>query len=267
MMKKFLIVLLCLVMAACQVTKKSSIQGHDDNDHLIMATLWFQQAAEVRALYYQAFHLAQLQLEHDLAFGDNSTKRAVVLDIDETVLDNSPHEGYLIQNGKSYPEGWSEWVSLAQAAALPGALDFINFAISHDVDVFYITNRKKDELNVTILNLRRLGFSMADSSHILVRTDGANKENRRQRVRQTHRIVLLIGDNLNDFSNLWEKTLPQRRNFLADSLQYEFGKRFIILPNPMYGDWENALYQYNYHLSPSQRDSIRRSFIKAFSPL
>ncbi|HAL65859.1 MAG TPA: 5'-nucleotidase, lipoprotein e(P4) family [Bacteroidales bacterium] len=266
-MKKLLIVSLCIIMVACQVTKKSSVHEHDDNEHLIMATLWFQQAAEVRALYYQAYNLAHLQLEHDLASEDNSTKRAVVLDIDETVLDNSPHEGYLIRSGKSYPEGWSEWVSLAQAEALPGALDFINFAISHDVDVFYITNRKKDEQNATILNLRRLGFPLADSAHILFRTDKANKEERRQKVSQTHRIVLLMGDNLNDFSDIWEKTLPQRRNFLTDSLQYEFGNRFIVLPNPMYGDWENALYHYNYQLSAHQRDSIRRSFIKAFSPL
>lgn len=234
-----------------------------DKTHMQLATLWYQQSAECRALYYQAYELARLRLDKALEISSKE-KNAVVVDIDETVLDNSPYQAWCILNGKNYPEGWAEWTSKAEAKALPGAVEFLNYAASKGVEVFYITNRKKKEMEATIKNLQKEGFPMADTLHVLPRTDVSNKESRRQKVAQNHKIVLLAGDNLNDFAEFWEKQSPSVRQAIADSLKTEFGRQFIILPNPMYGDWENALYKYEFNLTPTQKNSIRRKFLNGF---
>ena len=235
-----------------------------DNSHLVMATLWFQKADECRALYYQAFQLAQLRLDLDLATGDNSLPRAVVVDIDETILDNSPYQVYCILNDSFYPSGWRKWTSEAKAPPMPGAAEFLNYAASRGVEVFYITNRKATEGEATLQNLKLFNFPMADSLHLLLRTQGSNKEERRRSVMEKYRIVLLAGDNLNDFTSLYEKVLPDRRRQLTDSLREEFGHRFIVLPNPMYGDWESAMFGYRHDLSEHQKDSIRRVQLEGF---
>ncbi|MGC8864988.1 MAG: 5'-nucleotidase, lipoprotein e(P4) family [Bacteroidales bacterium] len=233
------------------------------NDYMQLATLWYQHAAECRALYYQSYNLARLRLDEMLKT-EGKGKKAVVVDIDETVLDNSPYQAWCILNGKSFPEGWAEWTAKASAKALPGAVDFLNYVVSRGVDVFYITNRKPAEAEATLLNLQKEGFPQADTSHVLFRTAESNKETRRQHVAIEYKILLLVGDNLNDFTDLWEKQGVARRLTITDSLRAEFGKRFIILPNPMYGDWENAIYEYNYKLSAQTKDSLRKAYLKGF---
>lgn len=265
MLKKNVILIVITIAwfaGACNYTKVTSYTV-SNNDYTQLATLYFQQAAECRALYYQGYQLAQLRLDEALKQPPKD-KIAVVVDIDETLLDNSPYQAWCILNGKSYPEGWTEWTLRAEAKALPGAVEFLNYAVSQGVEVFYITNRKSNEREATIKNLQKEGFPLADSLHILTRIDDSNKENRRQAVAKSHNIVLWIGDNLNDFADFWEKQSPQTRQALTDSLRTEFGRRFIVLPNPMYGDWENALYSYNFKLSARQKDSIRKTYLKAF---
>jgi len=262
--KQIVLLLFVIVFAGCrQAPPRDNVQGND-NTHLLMATLWFQKADECRALFYQAFNLARLRLDEDLARPNQGAKPAVVVDIDETVLDNSPFEGYCIENGSNYPDGWNEWVNQAKARALPGAVEFLQYAVSRGVEVFYISNRKTSEMAATLKNLREAGFPMADSLHLLLRSEVSNKEIRRQEVLKNHRIVLLAGDNLNDFTDLYEAAMPEKRRQITDSLRGEFGRRFIVLPNPMYGDWESALYNYNRRLTENQKDSVRRSLTESF---
>ena len=234
------------------------------NQHLGMATLYFQRAAENKALYYQAYNFARISLDNDLQNNPDPRKRAVVVDIDETVLDNSPFEAKCILEGTSYPTYWNEWVQLAQAEALPGAADFLNYAASKGVEVFYISNRKTNELEASLKNLHDKGFPMVDEQHLLLRTSTSVKTERRNKIAEDYRIVLLAGDNLNDFTELFEKQDTEKRNQLTDSLRNEFGKRFIVLPNAMYGDWENALFNYNNKLSAQQKDSIRIKNLRSF---
>lgn len=252
-----------LLMVACHRIKNENQTPVPTNDYMQLATLWYQQAAECRALYYQGYNLARLRLDEMLKT-EKKGKKAVVVDIDETVLDNSPYQAWCIINGKSFPEGWAEWTAQGNAMALPGSVDFLNYAVSKGVDVFYITNRKQAEAEATLRNLQKEGFPQADTVHVLFRTAESNKESRRQRVARDYKILLLVGDNLNDFTDLWEKQGVARRLALTDSLRAEFGKRFIILPNPMYGDWENAIYQYNFKLSAQAKDSLRKAYLKAF---
>lgn len=251
-LKKLSVALLAVFSLVGPLTAQKSTQPV--NDHLLMATLWFQRADEYRALCYQAFNLARLRLDQELTAKPSGNKKpAVVVDIDETVLDNSPFEARCIIHGTNYPVGWSEWVGEASADAIPGAAEFLNYAASRGFEVFYISNRKEKEKAATLQNLMSQRFPMVDTNHLMLRTTVTNKEVRRHKVLMTHDIVMLVGDNLNDFASLFEATSADRRRHLTDSLRQEFGRRFIVLPNPMYGDWESAL-----GIGPQPNDSLRR---------
>lgn len=234
-----------------------------NNDYLLMATLFQQHAAEKRALSYQAYNLARLMLDNELRMARLTKKMAIVVDIDETVLDNSPFEAKSIIENTDYPVYWDEWCQEEKARPIAGAVEFLNYAKSKGADVFYITNRKEHLKDVTIKNLQKEGFPFADESHVMMRTTTSNKEPRRTTVEETHHIVLLMGDNLGDFSNIFDIDDNDRRFELTDSLKNEFGKRFIMLPNPMYGAWASNLIT-NSELSEKDKLEILKKSLVAF---
>lgn len=217
-----------------------------NNDTLLFATLYQQNSAEVEALYYQAFNIARLRLDQILADSNYSRPPAIVVDIDETVLDNSPFEAKSILENSNYPKYWKEWCDSASAKATPGAVEFLNYAKSRGVETFYITNRKTIVKESTMKNLVAKGFPCVDNNHMYLRTEESNKKPRRNKVSETHEIVLLMGDNLNDFTSLFDKKDISQRHDIVNQLKNEFGNKFIILPNPMYGAWVDAIYDYKY---------------------
>lgn len=217
----------------------------DNQNQLLLATAWYQQSAEMRACYYQAYHMAQLALDNNLNSYKGEKRPAVVLDIDETVLDNSPFEAGLIAANQSYSDSlWKVWTDRAEAAALPGAAEFISHARQKGVDVFFISNRRDEERATTLQNLAAAGMP-TDSAYLLTIAPGESscKDSRREKVSETHEILLFVGDNMGDYSSLFDRRNASLALGLADSLQNDFGTRFIVLPNPMYGEWENAIYR------------------------
>ncbi|HAH58309.1 MAG TPA: 5'-nucleotidase, lipoprotein e(P4) family [Bacteroidales bacterium] len=234
------------------------------NEHMVLATLYHQRAAEYRALCYQAFNIGKLMLDKDLADAEIEKHRIVVLDVDETVLDNSPFQAKSILESTSYPTYWIEWCELATAAPLPGAIDFLNYARKNGVSVFYVTNRNEALKEVTIKNLKEAGFPHADEEHVIMRTAEASKEGRRQVLLKKYHISLFFGDNLNDFAETFEGKSSSNRFQAVDDNKENFGKRFIVLPNAMYGDWEMALYGYNGGQPDSVLFDIRRKNLKSF---
>lgn len=233
------------------------------NEQMIMGILWIQHAAEYRALAYQAFNVAKIELDRTLSEkATASQKLAVLVDVDETVLDNSYFQvkGYFDET--LYPSGWQEWVERGEATAVPGAVEFLNYAAQQGVDVFYVTNRHELGLAGSMRNLADLGFPQVDEAHMYFKVDESTKEPRRQKIAETHEIVLLIGDNLNDFSNVFEKGTIEERFDQTDKFKDEFGHRFIVLPNPMYGEWESAIYNYDWNQSEAKKDQIRKSLLK-----
>ncbi len=170
-------------------------------------------------------------------------KPAIVVDIDETILDNTPYQSDCIIEEYSYPEGWDAWMKLANCKALPGALDFVEYAHSLKYEVFYVTNRKEKYRNPTLENLKKLGFPYADDKHLLMRTSTSSKEPRRNSIASNYHIVLFIGDNLGDFSAVFDDIPAGLREKRVDSLRNEFGFKYIVLPNAMYGSWHNALFE------------------------
>ena len=237
-----------------------------DNEYQTGAVLWMQTSGERAALSYQAFSLARLLLDRDLRTARSRMRRAVIVDLDETVMDNSRYQAWLIKNRQSFnDQTWLAWVDRAEATAIPGALEFLTYANSRGVRVFYITNRKAAEKEGTATNLRKLGFPRVNDETLLVRTDtkSSSKEPRRQSVSDRYRVVLLMGDNLNDFSDVFENAKTINARLAAtDQNKTKFGARFIVLPNPMYGDWENAIYDYNFKLSEAEKAAKRKALLR-----
>ena len=242
----------------------SNVTGAGVIDGKIYTTAYQQTAAEYRALCYQAYNIARLRI--DQLLGENHARpRAIVTDIDETVLNNSAFEAHQTLQGKDYTSAdWTVWANKIAADTLPGSLDFLTYAASKGFEIFYVTNRDSAETSVTLENLRKFHFPDADSSHFLPMAGSSSKESRRQRLSEHYQIVMLLGDNLGDFSALFDRKTVQERNDNVNALREEFGDRFIILPNPTYGDWESSLYHYSYGLTGAQKDSVIRGSLYSY---
>ncbi len=225
--------------------------------------LWQQMSAEYRALCYQAFNLATLRLDQALPTATKARPLAIITDLDETILDNSYLAAYRILNDKEIPYGiWKGWLDAPDLPTVPGGVDFLQYAASKGVTIFYISNRNIKGMSVTLSTLQKLNLPNADTEHILLTTDDPSKESRRQTVYGSYKVVLLLGDNLNDFLQVFEDKNIADRFAETDSVRNDWGKKFIVLPNSAYGEWENALYNYDPDLTPAQKEAIRRELVK-----
>lgn len=243
------------------ISASAQVTDHKPAQYNISGILWQQQSGEYKALCYQAFNLARLRLEEILRTNKDSMPLAVITDVDETILDNSPGAAKDILNGHTYSDStWRLWVDYAKARALPGAVEFFNFAAQHGVQCFYITNRKQDLVAATMKNLQEQGFPQADSMHMMMKGPNSDKELRRQEVVKKYNVVLLLGDNLNDFTDLFFEKVVTERNANVDKAQSMFGSKYIVLPNATYGDWENALWQ-GQKLSAEEKDKVKWSWL------
>lgn len=227
-------------------------------DPKLNALLWMQNAAEFRVLTRQAYRYAGEQLKKGLqdkdwsadevqleAGGFQDKPPAVILDVDETVLDNSPFNARNIIQGTAFNlENWNAWAHEEKARAVAGALEFITAAKKQGVEIFYVTNRRDGMRVATINNLKALGFPVTQA-HLLTRNDkagrGGDKVSRRAMVADNHRIVLLIGDNMADVCSQMDVADSSERNRVASQKGRQLESRWIILPNPVYGGWERAL--------------------------
>ena len=207
------------------------------------AILWQQYSGEYRALSFQAYNFARLSLKEALWAQANGKPNCVIVDADETIIDNSRFQGYEIKNGVSYiPAHWTDWTAKAMADTVPGALSFLKFAASKGVETFYITNRDEADRKGTIENLKKLGFPNVDDAHVLFKSTTSDKQDRRNSVLDKYNVLLLCGDNLSDFSNVFYREGKDTKQ-QVDANQHLFGTKFIVLPNAMYGDWEKLLYK------------------------
>ena len=212
---------------------------------LVNASLWFQSAAEYDANALQTFNNARRAVDAALATtGDRPP--AVILDLDETVLDNSAFEGRMVRKGITYDlEDWFRWVDESAAKSIAGAAEFLTYLQSRGVTPFYITNRLAREEAGTRLNLQRLGYPLIGEDNLFTRGEreewaSSDKGPRREFVASRYRVLAVVGDDLNDFANAHDASIEERdaivRRHAAD-----WGTRWFILPNPMYGSWERAI--------------------------
>lgn len=226
--------------------------------------VWQQKAAEYKALCYQAYNLAKWRLDMILQ-QPHSKPLAIVTDIDETVLDNSPYELHRAFMDSGYTDSsWMEWTGKSECDTVPGGFSFMKYASSKGVKIFYITNRLEAEREATLKDLKRWGFPDAVNENLFLKQKTSGKQSRRDIVAQNYEIVLLFGDNLSDFSPVFDKKSFEVRDQQTKSNAALFGDIFIVLPNAMYGDWEETLYKYNHELNPFQKDIIIKQQLKTY---
>lgn len=257
-MKRFISGILLMLSSATLVAQTNS--GARD---YTTAVLWQQRSGEYRALAFQAYNFARLSLAIKMQYVPQDKKNCVVVDVDETVLDNSPYQGYELKRDMSYNQAdWVKWTSKGVADTVPGALGFLKYAATQQVETFYITNRGDEEYEGTLSNLKNLGFPYADREHLILKSSTSDKEPRRQKVSEKYNILLLCGDNLSDFSNVFyregKNTLEQ-----VNKAQQQFGTHYIVLPNPMYGDWEKQFYPEG-KLSEQEKSVLRAKGLKSY---
>ena len=186
---------------------------------------------------------------------------AVVMDIDESVLDNSESEVRLLLQGTcfdAFPASWDAWVAERKAPAVPGAVEFIRSArmlkdpAGRSVRVFFVTNRECGKRPAsdapcpqqedTAANLRSLGLGTdALLDELLVRGErpgwDGEKLSRRQEIARGYRIVLNIGDDLADFLPEVRRQTVAERDLARCTRDAFWGRRWFMLPNPVYGSW------------------------------
>ena len=208
-----------------------------------MGTLWYQNAAEVDALYQQGYNVATNKLK-ELLKQPTDKPYSIVLDIDETVLSNIPFQVKMIKDGTAFnPKLWDEWVQKAEAKPVAGAKEFLQFADKNKVQIYYISDRTDAQVDATIKNLEAQGLPVQGRDHLMFKKEGdKSKEGRRQEVLKHTNLVMLFGDNLVDFTEFSTKS-EEDRDKMFEQLKAEFGDKFIIFPNPMYGSWESAVYK------------------------
>jgi len=231
--------LLSTFISCKQVIKKEEVFN---NNGLLLATLYMQQSSEYEASCIQAYNVGRMQLDAMLdTFQIRDKKPAIIVDIDETVLDNSPFSAKSIIENTDYPKYWDEWCEKAEAEPIPGSVEFLNYAADLGVETFYISNRKNYLKIPTMNNLRMNGFPYADSAHIMLRTTTSNKERRRNIVRKEYEVLLYFGDNLGDFSSAFDDKPTNQRKAMVQQMKNKFGETYIMLPNPTYGAWMDAM--------------------------
>ena len=250
---------LAALALGCQATRDPDQPPLRTHEYL-HSVHWIQTSAEYRATATQTFRLAALRLDQALADpewtacleqdGDfESLPPAIALDVDETILDNSPFNARLVKSGTGFePDLWEAWVRDANAKAVPGSVAFTQRAAELGVQIYYLTNRNADVEPFTQKNLADLGFPVdADGGNILSKNERPewvwDKGSRRRFIARKHRIALLVGDDLNDFMS-GSQVEPQERVELAQEMEAHWGMDWILLPNPLYGGWQGALRDY-----------------------
>ena len=269
-------------LSGCQSGERpdgaSALPPHD----ALLGTLWVQTSGEYVALCEQAYGASGAFLEAALA--DTSWSAAVeqagrdvsqlppavIVDVDETVLDNSPYQVRLIQTGGSFdPETWAAWCELAEAEAVPGSVGFLQAADALGVTVFYVTNRDAPSEVATRDNLEALGFPLnGDRDTVLLNGEqpdwNSSKIARRALVAEDYRILFIAGDDLNDFVTGFKTGDPAQRKMDVARYADRFGKEWILLPNPQYGSWEASLYQRDYSLSETEKRTRMHDRLRSY---
>lgn len=271
------------------------------NEQSLLAVSWIQNSAEYKALAYQAFNLAKEIYDN---IPDNISNPAVVVDLDETILDNSSYQASLIGTNKQYStKTWNQWIREKKAQAIPGSVEFVKYVNNKGGTVFFISQReetknyKNDLEQATIENMNNLGIEEVSEKNLLLKgecfktinnEDDKSKKLRREAILSndlseftncdintgSYNIVMLIGDNLNDFDEV-KSDNEKRKKFLENHKEQlgVFPKNdsnsgiepaYITIPNPMYGDWIDALYdtENSSKLTVVEQDTLRRKSLE-----
>ena len=231
-----------------------------------MGLLWMRTSAEYRALAYQGYNVAMNAVK--MAVTDPSHQRkplAIVLDADETVVDNTKLMGESIVNGNGRFDApwWRQAVYQGKSQAMPGAVEFLNEVHKQGVEIFYVSNSYAPvNLDVTIQNFKELGFPSVDKDHVLLFEKDSDKQPRFDMIAKKYYVIVYMGDNAGDFPiGTKGKTLAER-NSIIDAHKEDFGTTFVVFPNPAYGSWVSALAKGYQNLSPEEQKQVNNQYLQ-----
>ena len=247
------------------------------NDNL-NAVAWVQRSAEYAATTTTLYHAAAAQLDAALASGQSALAEgeqsagseklppAVIMDVDETVLDNSPYQARLVMNGKEFDDlTWDQWVAEKKAKPVPGVVEFAKAADAKGITVLYISNRAEHLQAATLANLRAVGLPVKNEEVFLglgtfvadCEQNGSEKLCRRTSAGRKYRVLMQFGDQLGDFVQILSNT-PEARAGLSNKYASWWGQRWWMLPNPTYGSWEPALFNNDWTQPRDTRRQVKR---------
>jgi 5'-nucleotidase (lipoprotein e(P4) family) len=240
------------LITSCSTNKvQYSRVNMEENSRLLTpgplwGALYQQHAAEYKALTLQAYNVARERLDKYMQQpGDKPF--AVISDIDETIPDNCPSMVHDALLGHTCSDtSWMAWTKREEADTVAGAPAFFKYAASKNVAVFYISNRSLQEQSQTIANLKKYDMPYVDTAHLLLKTITSNKDARRAQVAANYNVLLYFGDNPGDYKGVFDRKSVSGRDSLVYQYAADFGNRFIVLPNPVYGEWVADLYQYRF---------------------
>ncbi len=251
----------------------------DDN---LNAVLWMQHSVEYQASTLAAFALAKRRLIQ--ALGDawwtaapaeqkgNYSKLppAIIVDVDETMLDNSGYQAWNISSGQPFSnETWKAFVAAKVSKAIPGAVAFTRYANARGIKVFYVSNRTEDMEAATRENMQKLNFPMGshvDTFLLAGEQDGwtSKKGTRRAYIAKNYRVLLLLGDNFGDFVDAFKGSEAERQKVFDDSAAH-WTKDWIMLPNPSYGSFEAVPYKFDYGATPDAMRDAKKKALTSWS--
>jgi len=213
-----------------------------------MALRYQQQSAEIKAIQLQTYRFATDRLHALMKEGSNKPQDlAIVLDLDETVVDNSALLVRDMENCEDYTtwDTWSNWEIKGHPTLIPGSKAFIDEANNAGFNIYYVSDRYSENKPSTINTLKLLGLPQAEDSHVLLY--GTPKEARRQTIAKEHKIVMLLGDSLPDLASEFKnkKDTAYNRELVENNVQH-LGVDWFVLPNASYGAWtKSALISWN----------------------
>jgi 5'-nucleotidase (lipoprotein e(P4) family) len=242
-----------------------AVQAQDASppNDMLLATLWTQRSVEYRGNALTVFALARIRLDEALADknwtaapveqkGDyQALPPAVVLDIDETLLDNSRYQVWMLKNNQSFStKTWNQFCAAQVSTAIPGAVDFTKYADSKGVKVFYITNRGAETEKDTRENMAKLGFPMGGNVNTFLMQNGkpewgSAKGTRRTVIAKDYRVLLNIGDNFGDFDDRYRTGEAERAKAFDSDMAY-WGRQWLMIANPTYGSFDTAPFGHDF---------------------
>jgi acid phosphatase len=230
---------------------------------MLLAALWTQRSIEFKGNALTVFALARIRLDEALADKNwtaspaeqkadyQALPPAVILDIDETLLDNSRYQVWMLKNNQSFSvKTWNQFCAAQVSTAIPGALEFTKYADSKGVKVFYITNRGAETEKDTRENMAKLGFPMGGNVDTFLMQGekpewGGAKGTRRTVITKDYRVLLNIGDNFGDFDDRYRTSEAERAKAFEADMAY-WGRQWLVIANPTYGSFDTAPYGHDF---------------------
>jgi acid phosphatase len=270
-----------VVLLGCATPQVARPTPDPPASDLLNAVLWMQRSVEFKASALTAFALARIRLDQALADPTwtaapreqagayQSLSPAVIVDVDETILDNSGYQAWMTLRGTTFdPKTWNAYVNTVTSLAVPGALEFARYADAKGVKVFYVSNRTAEEEPATRKNLEKLGFPMGGGVDTMLMSRkqpdwGSAKGTRRAFVAKSYRILLNVGDNLGDFVDEYRGTEAERLKVMEQHRE-RWGREWIVIANPAYGSFESAPFGHDFKLSDGERRRLKRAVLDAW---